>query len=104
MARMSTDRRAFQIGVYEDVEDRVAFQRGRFKLSFWQDRTEPIGYEVREYHDVVEVRAFRAHADGRIAGADVTATTFVMRDATFDVLGTLFDEVASGLERHIGVS
>ena len=98
---MSSTRRAFRIGVYRDVEDIIAFQRGRFKLSIWQDRIEPIGYEVREYHDVVEVRAFRAAGDGRVAMAEQFVTTFVMRDAKFDALGMAFDETARRLGEFI---
>jgi hypothetical protein len=92
---------AIRVGTYHDVDDRVQFKRGRFRLTIYSHRHMPITYEVREYHDIAEVRAFGLGGSTEHgAVADMKVMLEVMRDG-IDVLDVVFGELEHKLRRLV---
>lgn len=89
-----------RINTYTNVTDPAEFARGPFTLVIYQHASKPIVYEVREYHDVHECKAYIS-PEGRTAYAENLATVTAVEHANFDIRAELLRTVTERLERFL---
>lgn len=93
---------ATRVGTYHRVRDEVRPERGDFKLTIYVHRHIPIAYEVREYHDIAEIRAFgRGGSTEHGAIADQTVTLEMLHDPQFGALDVVFGELEHRLRELV---